>query len=631
MGRKNADSLVGLPTLIQRNYNAAETKGIDMKTLRFRKRPNLGHYSLYVKGFKLDTITEIYPSSQGGLIPLEWAKAAGWHKAPKTPPPDAFWRTLVADRGRDGRNPPVYYSRACQESFLKGGLMSESVDTTDLINSECSTAVPQFCRRVQAVIWNRALVKTERGTLGLVGKNVEEGDLVCILYGCSVPVILRRTWKKKSIEDINEEIAEDIREWLKVFRTKSKLYRKRVEMFREKRRDEKWKYREWENQKKVQWQRDKAWRNKWEENQCEIWFWKASEEKWAREHPPASNEAKKNEQVRAMDESDERTNKPPRLEVRNDDEWWDTWEAKRKVETGASKQKLKQFKSAGDLIFYHQLQELNFVKPPWEADKEWWKSWCRWMTRKNASLKDVDGWPVSDNRSADKMKWTFYFWNLEMGKSTLLEDFEFNQWKAEHRPLRNASKEEKKAWNEPSPNWSEFELFLRYGRRWKRHWEAWKKKTRKSRKAEPNQPGVDPANEHVSKPDHDIDPQTRSLSRSPSCQSTPNRLFPSGNSSEESDIETHGSTPSETHRGIWPALEADLEAEMKREKEIEAEEERKKDEDELMAWLREARKDYHSPWHYEFFGECYIHGMMDGEAMASQNNEGIPAEVFELR
>ena len=34
---------------------------------------------------------------------------------------------------------------------------------------------------------------------------------------------------------------------------------------------------------------------------------------------------------------------------------------------------------------------------------------------------------------------------------------------------------------------------------------------------------------------------------------------------------------------------------------------------------------------YEFLGECYIHGMMDGEAMAHQNDTETPARVFELR
>jgi hypothetical protein len=50
-----------------------------------------------------------------------------------------------------------------------------------------------------------------------------------------------------------------------------------------------------------------------------------------------------------------------------------------------------------------------------------------------------------------------------------------------------------------------------------------------------------------------------------------------------------------------------------------------------MAWLREVRKDYHSHRHYEFLGECYFNGMMDSEAIASQNNEGLKTKVFELR
>jgi len=36
-------------------------------------------------------------------------------------------------------------------------------------------------------------------------------------------------------------------------------------------------------------------------------------------------------------------------------------------------------------------------------------------------------------------------------------------------------------------------------------------------------------------------------------------------------------------------------------------------------------------WYYEMMGECYVHGMMDGEAMAHQNNEGILTTVFEIR
>ena len=35
--------------------------------------------------------------------------------------------------------------------------------------------------------------------------------------------------------------------------------------------------------------------------------------------------------------------------------------------------------------------------------------------------------------------------------------------------------------------------------------------------------------------------------------------------------------------------------------------------------------------YYDFLGECYRHGMMDGEAMLYQNQHSIPARVFELR
>ncbi|KAF2749513.1 HET-domain-containing protein [Sporormia fimetaria CBS 119925] len=204
MSRRYADPLVGLPSLTQRNYSAAANKGVDMKSLKFRKRPKQGNFSMYVRGFCLDEVKEVAPVAQLGHIPKEWAEMGNWPDA-RGDPPDAFWRTIVGDRGRDGRNPPVYYSRACRESFKKGGFESGAVDTTALINYERNSIVAQFCRRVQSVIWNRVMIKTDGGRLGLVSKDVQPGDLVCILFGCSVPVILRRS-PRKSPEQFNEEL-----------------------------------------------------------------------------------------------------------------------------------------------------------------------------------------------------------------------------------------------------------------------------------------------------------------------------------------------------------------------------------------------------------------------------------------
>lgn len=206
MGRKNADPLVGLP-ILQRNYDACEGKYIDRKVLRFRKRT--GHYSLYVKGFILDTVDEVEVPSQGGGIPEEWLRLAGWNDSTTgdSDAPEEFWRTLVADRGKDERNPPMYYAKACKESVTKGGIQSGSVNTSNLINNERNSIVAQFCRRVQAVIWNRRLMKTHRTFLGLGNKHVQVGDKVCILYGCSVPVLLRETAKTQ--EDIEADDKED--------------------------------------------------------------------------------------------------------------------------------------------------------------------------------------------------------------------------------------------------------------------------------------------------------------------------------------------------------------------------------------------------------------------------------------
>lgn len=153
------------------------------------------------KGFVLDTIDNVYPHSKRGDIPQKWIDGVEWQDIERHDPPDEFWRTLVANRGLDGRNPPTYYSRACKEACLKGGLPGGSVSTSDLINNERSPFITQFCRRVQAVVWHRSLIKTT-SNIGLASQNVSRGDIVCILFGCSVPVVLRRCAKRKTIEQL---------------------------------------------------------------------------------------------------------------------------------------------------------------------------------------------------------------------------------------------------------------------------------------------------------------------------------------------------------------------------------------------------------------------------------------------
>lgn len=120
-------------------------------------------------------------------------------------------------------NPPYYYARACRETVMRGGLRSGAVDTMGLKSYERNSIIAEFCRRVQSVIWNRAMIVTESGKLGLVSNCVKEGDLICILYGCSVPVILRYERRK----DVKMRVAEQVQDSLEAMRSAMKTCVKR--------------------------------------------------------------------------------------------------------------------------------------------------------------------------------------------------------------------------------------------------------------------------------------------------------------------------------------------------------------------------------------------------------------------
>ena len=203
INRINANPLVGLP-FGNRSYAAAGTLKLDFKKLKFLKRP--GHHGMFIKGFVLDRVGELQERSQSGNLPRNWLEAGGWRDLSIDPPED-LWRTLVANRGPDGRNPLTFYPTALRISTHKGWKGTE-LDTHELINHGRCSIVAQFLRRVQEVIWNRKLMHTyeEPGKpmkLGLVHQNAQYGDCICILYGCSVPVILRKLEKSK--EDIRAE------------------------------------------------------------------------------------------------------------------------------------------------------------------------------------------------------------------------------------------------------------------------------------------------------------------------------------------------------------------------------------------------------------------------------------------
>ena len=224
--RKSPIPLVGLPDE-PLNYAESGTRTIDTRSLRFRKRVKFDkHFSMYVKGIVLDKIEMVVPSTL-----RYWFEAFEWEDAPFSDPPDAFWRTLVADRTRDGRKAPRYYSYACRDIVAAGlVLQGRNAHAGHFRTTGSSSVIAQYHHRMQAVIGNRSLVKTISGNIGLTSEDVEEGDLVCILYGCSVPIILRR--HRKTWEEAVREREEDFVQAVTALQRRWRNYLQRLRLAR---------------------------------------------------------------------------------------------------------------------------------------------------------------------------------------------------------------------------------------------------------------------------------------------------------------------------------------------------------------------------------------------------------------
>ena len=184
--RTSAESFVGLPG--NKVYNASKGAHINFRIV---SRPSSQDAkSLLVTGFLIDTIATLAPRAEDSGISPEWLQLGGcdvdngiiW---------DEFSRVLVANRGPNGSAVPRWYDRAfvyCLQ-FRVNGTISPSKITAK------SSHVIDFLQRVEPIIWNRKLfVSRDRELIGLAPTACEVGDIICVLHGCSVPVVLRPSW-----------------------------------------------------------------------------------------------------------------------------------------------------------------------------------------------------------------------------------------------------------------------------------------------------------------------------------------------------------------------------------------------------------------------------------------------------
>lgn len=122
-------------------------------------------------------------------VPAEWTEMVAQYKditgkeAPQGFLEDMFWRTLIADPSRIGDRTPsiwqlchmVWQGKATEESL---GLTPKNMATWQQMR--------------ERAIHNRTFAVLESGLTGLFPLDAKPDDWVCLLRGCSVPVLLRR-------------------------------------------------------------------------------------------------------------------------------------------------------------------------------------------------------------------------------------------------------------------------------------------------------------------------------------------------------------------------------------------------------------------------------------------------------
>jgi hypothetical protein len=138
----------------------------------------LSKSTLQVKGLRLDEVTQVSPPVSGNLI---LNQASG------------FWQTLVAGFGPNRSKMPLWYGLANVE--LWRFIFKAPHEHAKGVDNVLPLPARLFYRRARPVVRDRVffnlLNADNSASPGLGPQDTQSGDIVCILFGCSVPVVLR--------------------------------------------------------------------------------------------------------------------------------------------------------------------------------------------------------------------------------------------------------------------------------------------------------------------------------------------------------------------------------------------------------------------------------------------------------
>lgn len=214
--RINPDCLVGRGKKLYRATGNTKAKMIMSRD----------YLSIYVKGRVVGAVRDVCEYAENGKIPYAWieeARAVDILVDPQpqsqqpqahlalSPPvgrrgkrrdyvPDKFWRTIVGNHDEFGGPAPLWYKSECEDCFHQptGGhtrnVRDNGANTKGLMLRSCATGNIQarkFLQRVQAVTWERSFAVSRDNVYLIVPAKTKTNDKICLLYGCSVPVILR--------------------------------------------------------------------------------------------------------------------------------------------------------------------------------------------------------------------------------------------------------------------------------------------------------------------------------------------------------------------------------------------------------------------------------------------------------
>jgi hypothetical protein len=172
--------------------------------------------SLHVKGISLGVINQISMRMAGGIITRECLDILANHPSGRRlnifkefsfgsdhdrALTDFLWRTLCAGRNSRGELGPEVNPRAMIRLLrpIDGFDLTSSIDVEELLETDLREDVKSVLEVARDVVWNRRTFQgtrndNEEPIVGLVPRYAKSGDVLCIIYGCSVPVVLRKQW-----------------------------------------------------------------------------------------------------------------------------------------------------------------------------------------------------------------------------------------------------------------------------------------------------------------------------------------------------------------------------------------------------------------------------------------------------